>query len=147
MRQRGAAWERVARGMRHNSCASAQDGLAACDQIGDDFAGPTRTWNRRPDLPPNAPHGARSSTGPWPATPLAPRELAMAEQKKIPITKKQLEQRIYAHLKLNGQRFHRTTGGELQITNMHGDVVVKNVDYDALVHDLGVVRPWEELEQ
>jgi hypothetical protein len=71
----------------------------------------------------------------------------MAEQEKIPVTKKQLEQRIYAHLKLNGQRLHRTTSGELQIITMHGDVVVRNVNYDALVHELGLVRPLEELEQ
>jgi hypothetical protein len=70
----------------------------------------------------------------------------MVEQEKIPVTKKQLEQRIYAHLRLNGQRLHRTTSGELQIITMHGDVV-RNVNYDALVHELGLVRPWEELEQ
>lgn len=70
----------------------------------------------------------------------------MAEHEKTFITKQQVEQRIYSQLRLSGRRLHRTASAELQIIDSRGAVVVQNVDYDSLVRELGVVRPWEQLK-
>jgi hypothetical protein len=65
----------------------------------------------------------------------------VVEQK--PVTAEELRRRVDYCLKMRGQRLHRALGGELHIVSfLHGEVVHQNVDYEALVRELGVLGPW-----
>ena len=62
------------------------------------------------------------------------------------VTAEELERRVDLRLRLRGQRLYLTPNGDRHvIERLRREVVQRNVNYDALVVELGVLKPGEEL--
>lgn len=72
-------------------------------------------------------------------------EFLQLMNEKMPVSTADLRQRVDIALKLRGQRLHTAVDGRNHIVSaLHADLVHIDVDYYALVRELGVLKPWEK---